>query len=143
MELNNVMKIKRNDIFWAERHRALWGWYECRRVIFELYRDIFVCITISVSGVFLVQRSLVLKSDLPLYMGCVLYVMAFPLAILTHFTALQYITQKRKHSKIRKRHFYIILLFTAIAMVILVCGLYREFEELVRCLKVHRALSSS
>lgn len=95
-----------------------------RKLIFDLYKDTFVCIAIAIVGVYLI------KNGFP-YTGWLTYIVAAALAILASFSTVNMIQEKFKSNEISKFGFAILLFFSVFSVIILFGGLIKGVKNIL------------
>lgn len=95
-----------------------------RKLIFDLYKDTFVCIAIAIVGVYLI------KNDFQ-YIGWLTYIVAGALAILASFGTVNMVQEKLKSDEISKFGFLILLFFSAFSVIILFGGLIKGIKDIL------------
>lgn len=97
---------------------------EYRKIIFDLYKDIFICVAISVLGVYLI------KNDYQ-FIGWLTYILAGALSILASTTTIKMIGELRKSGGISTSGFFLLFFFSMYSMIILLGGLVKGVQDVL------------
>ena len=95
-----------------------------RKLIFDLYKDTFVCIAIAIVGVYLI------KNGFPC-IGWLTYIVAGALAILASFSTFNMVQGKLKSNEISKFGFITLLFFSVFSIIILFGGLVKGVKDIL------------
>ncbi|VEA03534.1 Uncharacterised protein [Salmonella enterica subsp. enterica serovar Sanjuan] len=95
-----------------------------RKLIFDLYKDTFVCIAIAIVGVYLI------KNGFP-YIGWLTYIIAGALAILASLSTVNMVQEKFRSEEISKFGFSILLFFSLFSVIILIGGLVKGVKDIL------------
>ncbi|EHT14894.1 TPA: cold shock domain-containing protein [Raoultella ornithinolytica] len=95
-----------------------------RKSIFDLYKDIFACVTIAILGVFLIKNNF--QS-----IGWLIYFSSGLLSMLAIIPTIKMAEEKYKSKNINKLNFLILSIFIILSIIILIGGLLKGAQEYI------------